>query len=94
MQIIAKQRIENGLLSGLGFAACQSKNPQNPQSPKLPLYKEILQILPKLRKKHIPCNFLQEKLFYRRVKNTGGQECCALECCALSMARVIDYAAL
>ena len=26
------------------------RNPQNPQSPKLPLYKEILQILPKLRK--------------------------------------------
>ncbi|MBR1498932.1 MAG: hypothetical protein IJ615_04810, partial [Bacteroidaceae bacterium] len=42
MQIIAEQRIENGLLSGLGFAACQSKNPQNPQSPELPLYKEIL----------------------------------------------------
>ena len=26
------------------------RNPQNPQSPKLPLYKEILRILPKLRK--------------------------------------------
>jgi len=50
MQIIAEQRIENGLLSGLGFAACQSKNPQNPQSPELPLYKEILQIFPKLQK--------------------------------------------
>jgi hypothetical protein len=50
MQIMAEQRIENGLLSGLGFAACQSKNPQNPQSPKLPLFKEILRILPKLRK--------------------------------------------
>jgi hypothetical protein len=41
MQIMAEQRIENGLLSGLGFAACQSKNPQSPQSPKLPLYKEM-----------------------------------------------------
>ncbi len=47
---MAEQRMENGLLSGLGFAACQSKNPQNPQSHKLPLYKEILQFLPKLRK--------------------------------------------
>ena len=27
------------------------RSPQNPQSPKLPLYKEILQFLPKLRKK-------------------------------------------
>ena len=27
------------------------RNPQNPQSPKLPLYKEILPILTKLRKK-------------------------------------------
>jgi len=53
MQIIAEQRIENGLLSGLGFAACQSKNLENPQSPKLPLYKEILQIHPKLRKKPV-----------------------------------------
>jgi len=26
------------------------RNPENPQSPRLPLYKEILQILPKLRK--------------------------------------------
>jgi hypothetical protein len=26
------------------------RNPENPQSPKLPLYKENLQILPKLRK--------------------------------------------
>jgi len=43
-------RIENGLLSGLGFAACQSKIPQNSQSPELPLYKEILLILPELRK--------------------------------------------
>jgi len=50
MLFIAECGIENGLLSGLGFAACQSKNPQNPQSPKLPLYKEILQILPKLQK--------------------------------------------
>ena len=49
-QFIAERGIEYGLLSGLGFAACQSKNPQNPQSPKLPLYKEILRILPKLRK--------------------------------------------
>jgi len=49
MQIIAEQRIEYGLLSGRGFAACQSKNPQNPQSPELPLYKEKLRILPKLR---------------------------------------------
>jgi hypothetical protein len=49
-QFIAEQRIENGLLSGLGFAACQSKNPQNSQSPELPIYKEILLILPKLRK--------------------------------------------
>jgi len=40
MQIMAEQRIENGLLSGLGFAACQSKNPQNSQSPELPLYKK------------------------------------------------------
>ena len=55
MQIIAEQRIENGLLSGLGFAACQSKNPENPQSPELPLYKEILQFLPKLRKKYYLC---------------------------------------
>jgi len=53
MQFVAERRIENGLLSGLGFAACQSKNPQNPQSPKLPLYKEILQILPELRKNNI-----------------------------------------
>ena len=61
MQIIAEQRIENGLLSGLSFAACQSKNPQNPQSPKPPLYKEILRFLPKLRKKEeeskFMCNF-------------------------------------
>ena len=49
-QFIAEQRIENGLLSGLGFAACQSKNPQNPQSLRLPLYKEILRFLTKLRK--------------------------------------------
>ena len=44
-----QERGQCGLLSGLGFAACQSKNPQSPQSPKLPLYKEILQFLPKLR---------------------------------------------
>jgi len=50
MQIMAEQRIENGLLSGLGFATCQSKNPVFPQFPRLPLYKEILQIFPKLRK--------------------------------------------
>ena len=49
-QFIAEQRIEKGLLSGLGFAACQSKNPENPQSPKLSLYKGILQFLTKLRK--------------------------------------------
>ena len=47
---MAEQRIENGLLSGLGLAACQSKNPENPQSPKLPLYKEKLGILAKLLK--------------------------------------------
>ena len=59
MQIMAEQRIENGLLSGLGFAACQSKNPQIPQSPELPLYKEILLILPKLRK--------NEEVFWKKL---------------------------
>ena len=49
-QFIAEQRIENGLLSELGYAACQSKNPENPQSHKLPLYKGILRFLTKLRK--------------------------------------------
>jgi len=53
MQFVAECRDKNGLLSGLGFAACQSKNPQNQKSPELPLYKEILQILPKLRKKNV-----------------------------------------
>jgi len=33
------------------------RSPQNPQSPKLPLYKEILQFLPKLRKLQKPANF-------------------------------------
>ena len=50
MQIIAEQGDWNGLLFGLDFAACLSKNPQNPQSLKLPLNKEILRILPKLQK--------------------------------------------
>jgi len=50
MQFIAECGIEYGLQFGLGFAACQSKNPVFPQFPKLPLYKEILQFLTKLRK--------------------------------------------
>ena len=45
-----QERGQGGLLSGLGFAACQSKNPQSPQSLKLPSYKEILRFLTKLRK--------------------------------------------
>jgi len=43
--------------SSLGFAACQSKNPNISQSSASPLYKEILQILPKLRKLQKPANF-------------------------------------
>jgi hypothetical protein len=69
MQFVAERRIENGLLSGLGFAACQSKNPQNPQSPKLPLYKEILRILTKLRKNERNTRKTSKKSGYLRKNN-------------------------
>ena len=36
MQFIAENGIENGLLSGLGFAACQSKKPKGQEIARSP----------------------------------------------------------